>query len=277
MKTILVLTDFSKKAEHAAEMAMEIAVAANAQIQLHTTFHAPQVFPSDVGVYPFFEDYSEEEKISTGKLKELAEKLKKKAGGRDIPVISCKSEPGTLAENIEGLNPWLIVMGGKSKASALSSFVFGSNTSAIMDKASCPVLIIPENAQLRPFKKIMFATDLQPSEKNALLFLEEFGRFWRARIMVLHVSMSYDSGDVWDEQYDYLNDIVSDKHPTMHYSDVRGTDVVGAISSYAGREGIDLVAIAHKKRSLIGQLLHKSIGKDMLNYENVPVLILHRS
>ncbi len=276
MKTILVLTDFSKKAEHAAEMAMQIALLANAQVQLFTAFHAPQVFPSDGGLSPFFEDYSEEEEVANSKLKELAERLQKKAGWQNHPVISYRSQPGSLTDNIEGLNPWLIVMGGKSKASALSHFIYGSNCSATMDKAACPVLIVPESAELKAFRKIVFASGLQSSEKNALSFVEEFGRSWNARIMVLHVSVLHEEEDIWDDQYDFYKEIISDNHPTLRYSDVRGTDVAGALNSYAGREAIDLIAIAHQKRSLIGQLLHKSIGKDMLNYDHVPVLILHK-
>ena len=43
MKTILVLTDFSKKAEHAAEFAFAIAEKTNAEIILYHSFPIPQV------------------------------------------------------------------------------------------------------------------------------------------------------------------------------------------------------------------------------------------
>lgn len=277
MKTILVLTDFSAKAEHAAKMAMQIAAVVKAEVRLYTTFHAPQVFPSDAGVYPFFEDFTEEEKISNEKLSELAERLKQSFTEADLPPVSFGSRPGNLAENVGELEPWLIVMGGKSKTSALSHFLFGSNSSAVMEKATCPVLIVPERADLKAFKKIAFATDLQPSEKNSLSFLEEFGSPWDASIMVLHVSDKNLPEDIWDDQYEYYKNIISGSYSSMTYTDVRGTDIAKAINKYAGHEHVDLVAIAHKKRSFIGQLLHKSIGKGMLNYQDVPVLILHRS
>ena len=275
MKTILVLTDFSPKSESAAKMAMQIAAAVKAQIQLYTAFHAPQVFPSDAGVYPFFEDYSGEEKIINDKLREMAEELRKSFPGKVCPQINFSSRPGNLSENIEGMKPWLIAMGGKSKTSALSHFLFGSNSSAVMEKASCPVLIVPEGSVTKAFKKIVFATDLQPSEADSLSFLEEFGKAWKASIMVLHVSDKQLPDDIWDGQYEYYKTIISGSHPSIHYTDVRGKDIAKSINKYAGHEAVDLVAIAHKKRSYIGQLLHKSIGKDMLNYQQVPILILH--
>ena len=275
MKTILVLTDFSRKAEYAAKMAMHIASEVNAEVRLYSTFHAPQVFPSDAGVYPFFEDYTEEERLSNENLNEIAEGLKKSFKGKKHPEISFSSSPGNLADNIEGMEPWLIVMGGRSKTSAFSHFLFGSNSSAVMENATCPVLIVPEGADPKDFKKIVFATDLQPSEKDSLLFLEEFGKAWNASVMVLHVSEKQLPDDIWDGQYDYFKIIISGSYPSIKYTDVRGTDIAKAINKYAGHEDVDLIAIAHKKRSFIGQLLHKSIGKDMLNYHEIPVLILH--
>lgn len=277
MKTILVLTDFSAKAENAALFAIQVAAAVKAKVHLYTTFPAPQVFPSDAGVYPFFEDFSEEEKIYNEKLHELAEKLKKTFTGNDHPAISMSSRPGNLAENINDLKPWLIVMGGKSEDSALSHFLFGSNSSAVMDKATCPVLIIPEKAKLKTLKKIVFATDLQPSERDSLSFLEKFGKFWDANITVLHVSDKSHPDDIWDDRYEYYKNIISGNNPSISYTDVRGKNITEAISKYATRQNVDLIAIAHQKRSFIGQLLHKSIGKEMLNYHKAPVLILHRN
>ena len=276
MKTVLVLTDFSKKAEHAAEMAIKIAVAANAKVQLHSTFHAPQVFPSDAGATPFFEDYTAEEETANDKLKEFEEKLKEKFGNETLPRITCTSTPGNLADTIENLDPWLMVMGGKSRVSALSEFVFGSNTSAVMDRASCPVLIVPEKAQLDSFKKIVFASALSSAEKGAMLFVEEFGSILNAQITVLHVTDKQTGEENPDEQSIYYNGVVSGNKPAVRYTDVRGSDIAEAINDYARHEAIDLIAIAHAKRSFIGQLFHKSVGKNMVNYQDLPVLILHK-
>lgn len=277
MKTILVLTDFTRKAENAARFAVQIAATLNAKVHLYTAFPAPQVFPSDAGVYPFFEDYSEDTKIHDAKLQELAEKLKASWIREDHPVITVSSHPGSIAGNINEMKPWLIVMGGKSEASALSHFLFGSNSSEVMDKATCPVLIVPENADPKELKKIVFATDLQPSEKDSLSFLEEFGRFWDSKITVLHVSDKKLPEDLWGDRYDYYKNIISGGNPSISYTDVRGDDIAGAINKYATHQHADLVAIAHQKRSFISQLLHKSIGKNLLNYHKTPVLILHRS
>ncbi|MGB4399557.1 MAG: universal stress protein [Daejeonella sp.] len=277
MKTILVLIDFSQKAENAAQFAVQIAAKVNAKIHLYNTFSAPQVFPSDAGVYPFFEDYSQDEKIYNEKLQELADKLKRSYIQKASPAISFRSRPGNLAGNISEMKPWLIVMGGKSESSSLSHLLFGSNSSAVMDKASCPVLLVPEQAIPKVFKRIVFATDLQPSEKESFFFLEKFGNYWGASITVLHVSEKTHLEDIWDERYDYYKNIISGNNPSISYTDVRGKNIAEAISKYATHQDVDMVAIAHQKRSVIGQLLHKSIGKDFLNYHKTPVLILHRS
>lgn len=277
MKTILVLIDFSKKAKHAAEMAMKIAIATNAKVQLHTTFHTPQTFPSDAGLYPFFEDYSKEKEIINDKLKKLAAELKEKFIVKNRPIINYASVPGNLEENIKKLKPWLVVMGGKSKGSALKYFVFGSNSFAVMDKASCPVLVVPETADLKAFNKIVFATDFHPSETVSLSFLEIFVKVYDAIITVIHVSDKKDSEESCVDQYDYKKNIFSDSHPSFRYTDVRGSEIAETINKYATNQDVDLVVIAHKKRAFLGRLLHESIGKDMLNHQKVPLLILNKS
>ncbi|WP_411275473.1 universal stress protein [Daejeonella sp.] len=278
MKTILVLIDFSKKAERAALTAIEIARAAKSHVQLYTAFPAAQVYPSEVGLYPIYENYEEEEKIVDEKLKALANKLIKKLGKSDPPLVGWTSRPGSLAESIESLHPWLIVMGGKSKDGAFSHFMFGSNCEAVIDNASCPVLVIPEKAELKLIKNIAFATDLNPAEKDALSFVEDFGNLWDAAITVLHVSdpeATQESRD--NHRYDFNAVISGRKYRDIHYADVRGKDVAQALASYSDYKAFDMIAVAHKKRSFFGQLVHKSISKTLLNYEHVPVLILNRT
>lgn len=277
MKTILVLIDFSKKAERAALMAMEIARVADAQIELYTAFAAPRVYPSEAGIFPAYESYADDEKIVNGKLKALAKKIARKFSGQALPIINYKSGPGNLADNIEVMNPWLIVMGGRSKETALSHFVFGSDCSAVMDKASCPVLVVPVKTAVKPFMKIAFATEYLSSEKDALSFVEYLAALWNASLTVLHVSDPQLPEDIReDSRYDYRAFIAERQYNNLHYADVRGKYIAHALTSYADFKAFDMIAIAHKKRSFFGQLLHTSISKTLLTYQHVPVLILQK-
>jgi nucleotide-binding universal stress UspA family protein len=284
MKTILVLTDFFKRAGHAAEIAMEIASKANAQIILYHAFYAPQTVALESGVYPFYEDHSEIEQEGLHEMERLTKKLNKRfidKHGIQPPPIHLQNEPGKLGDNIHKItskeNIWMIVMGDKSEEGAVSRFIFGSNSNAVIDNAPCPVLLVPEKASLDAVKKIVFATELQRSEHKAMLFLEELAELWRSQITVLHVCDKVLSIEEKANYYNYYKKILSGiKYPGINYIDVRGDHITETIAGYARKEHINMIAIVHKKRSFIGLLLHKSISKEMMNYHQVPLLVLNK-
>lgn len=283
MKTILVLTDFTKKAAHAAEFAMAIASKSNAELMLYNTFPVPQVFPSEAGVYPYHEDYGDILENNNHRLESLIENLKKgfEAVGRKVPEINFLSVPGDLAENIHDLQEkqsiWMIVMGDKGKETVLSRFLLGSESQAVIDSATCPVFLVPEKAELKPFKKMLFGTELQHAEHNAISFMAKLAADWQAGITVVHVSMKELTAEEEEEEQKYYNKLISGiDYEDINYLGVKGEDTNEALSKFASTEVIDLIALVHKKRSVLGEFLHGSISKEMLNYHHVPLLVLHK-
>lgn len=282
MKTILVLTDFTRRSEHAAEFALEIAFKIRGEILLYNAFYAPQVVSLESGVYPYYEDYSAIEQECLHEMEKIVRKLGKKfttQHGVLPPPIRLLNEPGKLGDNVHEITMrkdiWMIVMGDKSKEGPVSRFIFGSNSNAVIDNASCPVLLIPEKAALKPVKKIVFATDLQRTELVAMLILEKLAELWESQITVLHVCDKTLSVEEKVSHYSYYKKILGGiKYPHTNYLDVRGDHITDTIADYATKEKIDLIAIVHKKRSFIGHLLHKSISKKMMNYHNAPLLVL---
>ena len=285
MKTILVLTDFSRRAAHAAEFAMEIAVKADAELLLYNAFYAAQMVSLESGIYPYYEDYAEVEQQSIGEMDKLTQELKSRfADSHQIPPppIRTQNEPGNLTEHIgriaEKNDTWMIVMGDKSDESTLSRFISGSDSTAVIDNANCPVLLIPEKAELKEVRKILFAAELHRAEREAIHFLEGLAEMWHSQVTVLHVSDNAVSAEEKETHYSDRKKILDGiKYPDITYVDIRGDDISEAISTYAEKEQIDMIAIVHKKRSFIGSLLHKSISKKMLNYHKVPLLILNTS
>ena len=153
MKTILVLTDFTRRSEHAAEFALEIAFKIRGEILLYNAFYAPQVVSLESGVYPYYEDYSAIEQECLHEMEKIVRKLGKKfttQHGVPPPPIRLLNEPGKLGDKVHEITMrkdiWMIVMGDKSKEGPVSRFIFGSNSNAVIDNASCPVLLIPEKA-----------------------------------------------------------------------------------------------------------------------------------
>lgn len=282
MKTILVLTDFSARAEHAAEYAMHIAVKIHAKIILYNSFFVPQIIPVTASAYPYYEDVSIIEKENLLQLEKTAERLKKKfqkANKIAPPEIQVKNGAGNLAENVRDLAKtkkfWMILMGDKSQEEGINRFIFGSDTHTLIDEAVCPILFIPEKLKLKPIKKIAFATDFQESEHKSMSFLKELAEIWKSEILVIHVLSEDISAEEKVKKYDSYKRITSKIHfPNISYTDVRADDISLALETFSKKETIDILAMLHKKRSFMGQLLHKSVTKEMLNYHSIPLLVL---
>ncbi|MEJ6980390.1 universal stress protein [Pedobacter sp. P351] len=282
MKTILVLTDFSARADHAAQYAMQIASKAKAKILLYNSFFVPQVIPAVTTIYPYYEDYAVIEKENLLQLKKKAEGLKKKFSEENAgapPEIQIKNDPGNIAENVHELAKlkkfWMIIMGDKSQEGTFSRFIFGSDTHTLIEEAVCPVLLIPEKIKPKPLKKIAYATDLEQSEHKSMSFLKELSDIWGSEILVIHVLSNDLTAEEKVRNYDSYKQIISRiKFLKISYTDVRSDDIAMALEKFTKKETVDILAILHKKRSFIGKVLHKSISKEMLNYHHVPILVL---
>jgi nucleotide-binding universal stress UspA family protein len=282
MKTILVLTDFSARAEHAAEYAMLIAAKANAKILLYNSYFLPQVIPAITYTSPYYEDASIIEKENLLQLARTVERLKKKfleVHKINPPEIQIRNGAGNIADNLQKITKaikfWMIVMGDKSKEGAFSRFVFGSDTHAVIDEAVCPVLLIPEKHHIKPIQKIALATDFQHSEHKPMTFLQELANIWKSEILVVHILSTDISAKEKTKNFDdYTKLIAKTTTQNISYIDVRADDIVTALEKFTKSKTVDILAILHKKRAFIDQILHKSISKELLEIHRVPLLVL---
>jgi len=282
MKTILVLTDFSSRAEHAAEYAMLIAAKANAKILLYNSYFIPQVIPAVTYSAPYYEDASIIEKENLLQLARTVDRLKKKfieTHKINPPEIQVRNGAGNLADNLQKITKaikfWMIVMGDKSEEGAFSRFVFGSDTYAIIDEAVCPVLLIPEKYKIKPVQKIALATDFEHSEQKAFTFLPELADIWKSEILVVHILSTEISAKEKVKNFDsYKKLIAKTSTQNISYVDVRADNIVTGLEKFAKNKTIDILAILHRKRAFIDQIFHKSISKELLEFHRIPLLVL---
>jgi len=142
MKTILTPIDFSDASSPVIDASVELAQQINADLVLLHVVTAP-VVASEYGLV--MENVSEiisaAEKVSATKLQHLCEQF----AARNITVRS-RQELSTPVESILSIaaeeKASYIVMGSHGH-SALYDLLVGSTTHGVLNKAPCPVLIIP--------------------------------------------------------------------------------------------------------------------------------------
>lgn len=281
MKTILVLTDFSKRSEHAAEFAWQLAIKVEADLLFYNSYSiTPSIQPVYASAHPVYSDsYSAFKKQNLEELSIFADKQFKKfktAGNEYTPTYRCENDPGNLAENVEKLldkeNIWMIVMGDKRNDSFLSEILLGSDVEQVINVANCPVLIMPKRVDFHQIRKVALALD--KFEIKALNFLVEMAEPFDAEIVVAHVSSKYtmDIGD--NELLEDFNIRRADlKYEKITFYNMKGDNVTKSLVKFELAAQLDIVAIIKRKHPLYEQLFHEGTTKKMMNYHNIALLV----
>lgn len=277
MKTILVLTDLSYKAAHAADVAVKIAKKMEASIVLYNAFPIVELSPtSSVGSWPT-NDYASQQSDSIYVLNTLAESLKSQFSTSGYqPQISIKNEAGNLIDNIEQLlqeiKPDMVVMGAKS-VDRLGHFLIGSESNAVMHQATCPVLFIPETYVLTTINKIALAVDLENVKSQSIGLLTDFARGFDAEIILTHITKSEDEATLGFTSC--LNEITK----TYNYLKATNTclvskDLKAELLEIPTLLQADILVMVHHKLGFWNRIFTESMTKHVLKQQQVPLLVL---
>ena len=289
MKTILVFTDFSKKADHAAEYALNLAYKLQADILLYNAFTMENVTLKQKFTWAL-EDFFGIEDESKKQLKELAELYKQKVEENTTekfkPQIKYLSRPGnvgnlgsTLKDIPDAKKIWLIVMGAKTD-DCLSNFIFGTNAYSVISEATCPVLFVPREAPVKDLTRIAIATDLKSPELSPLRFLKDFKKAYNLEIILAHVFVNKqrkqysEAGLVELELYDVTEDI---EYPKVLFQNIHGTDVDEDLKQYALKSKIDIVGVIHRRENVFHRLFHSSTTQLLIDSAQLPLLVFPES
>lgn len=158
MKPILVPTDFSDAAFHAARYAWRLARDTGSVLHLLNVYHIPnpiQVLPIELIVT------TDELKSDTeSALKQMAEELRKSEG--EGVSIQIASRNGDTAEEVRNyatfIGAGLIVTGMKGKG-AVASKIIGNTALKLMQQSNVPVLGIPADTNYHFPERLLFASD----------------------------------------------------------------------------------------------------------------------
>lgn len=284
MKTILVLTDFSEKSEHAAEFALQMAVKLEAEVLLFNAYYyVPQTEDSYAGVFPVqFKNYSVFEEESLVKLTQLSHRLtdKFKIGSEgETPALRYQNGMGDLADNVREVlrreDIWMIVMGDKREEGFLTHLLLGSDANGVLKNASCPILMVPSKVQFDNFSRMALAVaSFEQVELNALKFMAELALPFDAELVVIHVDKDGTAdktvNSLLDEFYERGAAITYEK---ISFHEMRGDDITTALVKFEQIAGLDLIALVHKKHPFYEQLFHESTTKKMMSYQKIPLLV----
>jgi nucleotide-binding universal stress UspA family protein len=274
MKKILFTTDFSKNAELALPIALNLAKKHHAEIHLLHVFDIPTSWD-----YPYTEEPLEMERQaireSEKKLKELFLQYSSDPveGLKTIyHVIENPSVVDGILSCIQEVNPDMLVIGTKGGSKA-REIIVGSTTKSLLSKSPVPVLAIPENYSSVEFEKVLYASDLYEEDLKALeqliLILEPF----KPLISVVHIS-NHDA-DFEAKKIEWFKELLRERNLGKNIELIHhlSSSISEGLEAILSKNHFDLLVMLEKERhGIIDHLFHKDLVKKMEFRTRIPLL-----
>lgn len=180
-----------------------------------------------------------------------------------------------LDEVAKEVDAQLIVMGSHG-SSGLQELFVGSNTEKVVRTATAPVLVIKEKSSDFSIKNAVFATDFEPNSSDSLKKVCPLLKSMGANIKLLYVNLPGDrfrnSAEIEKVAQEFLYKM-PEHGMTLEDVDVYNDYTVeGGIFNYSTDNNIDLITVPTHGRRGLAHFFAGSIGEDIVNHSNLPVL-----
>jgi nucleotide-binding universal stress UspA family protein len=271
MVNILVPTDFSKLSKVAIQYAAKMSNKIDGNITLlHVITNVYESLRSDLQERI---KATERELVLSAEedfkpiLKET-EKHNKTANPVAYKIQKGKSFDDTIKAFVKKNKSGLIVMGTRG-ASGITKYVLGSNTVSVLDISPIPVLAVPENADFKSFKNVVYASDLKHLERE-LKVLIPYLKMFDSTLHVLHVAAKGTNIDELQNSIKNTLKKVDYRKSTVTIQVNKKVDV--AIDSFVHQLKADLVTMFTHKQSAYDKLFNRSMTKKMAFQSKTPLL-----
>jgi len=200
-------------------------------------------------------------------IKTIAEQYKAKTPVK-YQVVRGSYFPSTLLREARRLRSGLIVMGTRG-ASGLAKAVLGSNTNSVIEVSHVPVLAVPEKADFKGFRNVVYASDLRNIEEELEILIRYIERFG-STIHLIHIVPPGDQVDVIEAKIeDVLKRFAYKNIITLVLVD---NDVESALDQYVEVSKADVLAMFTHEISFVEKVFDRSMTRNMAFHSRVPLL-----
>ena len=274
MDTIIYATDFSDSSKEALRYAYELSKRSGAQLLMLHVFDIPTIWNSETEG-PTFEDITQDAReMKEQKLKDLFEaELNKETESEEVRFEARESASPVLGimESIKDNHAGLIVMGTKGKNKAREFFI-GSTTMSIVKQSSCPVLGVPEETNYQELNKILYATDFDPNDLDALKKLTEIADLYNTKILVEHIAETTEKAP--EQKLQILKSKVEDAKidERINFGLTIAQDIYAGLNEFVKQNDIDLLVMLEREHSGVNKWFHRDMVKRMEKHASTPIL-----
>jgi nucleotide-binding universal stress UspA family protein len=282
MKTLLISTDFSTIATHAAEYGYNLAKQLKANVILCNAVIVPSEIPqAGVVVWPM-EEYNVLMEESNKELKSLRSHLENTvAKGGFCPLIKIINETGMLTDIVNVIvadhHVEMVIMGTHG-ASGLSSLILGNHSRKMIDGTVTPLLLIPPTAKTTQIKKVAFATDFKHPEEDlkAIYDFLPFAKQLNAELLLTHVFNEKNHTPEFQKWLKHSLIDISNKanYPQIYYRMIKNSNTESGLDWLCNHGQVDMLAMVHRRHNFFDNLVNGSHTKKMADKIPVPLMVI---
>jgi nucleotide-binding universal stress UspA family protein len=271
MKNILVPIDFSKASKNAAEYAVFLAKAFDAEV-IFINATPPEIMVDDSILASVMITQAEILENKKQMMKEAIDTLSKKYPSKITGLVQEGYPADVIDEMAKVKHTDLIVMGMKGKGK--SNSVFGSTTTTIISKSTFPVFVIPEKADYKPIGSITFASDFDAEIKmDRYTLLLELAEKFNSLINILNVQKKNSSLKP-DKVIGKMSTSVAFSKLNHQFHAINEKNVEEGINKFIEKEPTDILAMVAHRHNLFERIFGKVHTKAMSYQTKIPLLVL---
>lgn len=266
MARILLLTDLSANAQHAATYAVHLfGRSGNTYEMAHAHLDVGFADPM-VPVY-----MPELQKAAAEGLSAAARTFNEHTG---VPVaeehLLLGPLPAALLDLLEHRQMDAVVMGMSGRGGAM---LFGSTAAAVVRSCTVPVVVVPQQARVRPLQRILLADDHGVVAAEDLSLLRSIALRHDAEVLVTYVPETVTEGaEHWSNGI-YELGLAGVPH---RFTEAHGKNVTDALEHALVERRADLLTVLHRHTGLLERLLHRSVTKQVVHATDRPLLVLQQ-
>ncbi len=277
INSILVPVDLSSASEAALRYAIRFADSVRAKVQV---LHCLNLI-NDVPEIPAYDPKALEGIMESSRvrLEAFSDRIKKEEEPHcnEPPIVNTQVEVGPVRFVVQDVAREqgfdLIILGTKGAKNLLDDWV-GSISTAIIQRAPCPVLIVPEEATFKPIKQFCFATDLQFFDLERMLKTVQILHPLSPMVRCTYIKTT--TSEPKDQAIIQLqNQYRQEGYPfeaTFH--EVFADSVWDGLTQFAEAYPIDWLVMYRPRRNWLDQLFHRSLTRQGALHTTLPLLVL---
>jgi nucleotide-binding universal stress UspA family protein len=174
--------------------------------------------------------------------------------------------------------PDMVVMGTKGSGKKSTS-LFGSITEAAILKLKVPVLTVPGEYKFigeENLRNVVYLTDFDESDFASIRRLMQFTQMFNMGIHCIHIGPRTDKWEMLKMEglKDYFKNAYHQESVECHIL-MPDPDLLQSLDKYVQENGINMIALTHKKRNLMEKVFKTSVAKKVFYHSEIPLLVFH--